>query len=180
MRWETCGRRAVYLSDWVEVWLDDVEVPGGQRFEHHVLRFPRPSVAAVVLRGEATLLLWRHRFITDSWGWEIPAGWTDHPDEGLEVAVRREIEEETGHRAAHVEPMTSYHALSGISPMRYTVFLATEVTRIGDPTDGSESTRVEWVPLADIPRLAAAGHISDGPSLTALSYYLGIHRAVGH
>ena len=84
------------------------EVPGGQRIEHHELRFPRASVTAVVVDGDRVLLLWRHRFITNAWGWEVPAGWAD-PGEDPEDAVRREIEEETGWRAATVTPMTSYN-----------------------------------------------------------------------
>jgi hypothetical protein len=75
VRWETHGRRPVYRSEWVEVWLDDVETDPGRRFDHHVLRFPRESVSAVALQGDNVLMIWRHRFITDSWGWEVPAGW---------------------------------------------------------------------------------------------------------
>jgi hypothetical protein len=78
LRWTVHGHRDVYASDWVRVSLDDVEIPGGDRFEHHVVHFPRASVTAVVTdEAGAVLLLWRHRFITGTWGWEIPAGWGD-------------------------------------------------------------------------------------------------------
>ena len=40
-------------------------------------------------------MLWRHRFITDSWGWEIPAGGVD-AGETPEDAAAREVLEETG------------------------------------------------------------------------------------
>jgi 8-oxo-dGTP pyrophosphatase MutT (NUDIX family) len=26
-------------------------------------------------------MIWRHRFITDTWGWEVPAGWADDGEE---------------------------------------------------------------------------------------------------
>lgn len=178
MQWHVHDRRPVYQSPWVEVWLDDVELPGGQHVEHHELRFPRASVTAVVVQDDQVLLLWRHRFITEAWGWEVPAGWAD-PGEDPETAIRREIEEETGWRAATVTPMTTYNAISGIGNMRFTAYLATDPTHISDPADQAEATRVEWHPIADIAKLTAAGHIPDGPSITALSYYLGIHRA-GH
>jgi 8-oxo-dGTP pyrophosphatase MutT (NUDIX family) len=174
-RWTVHGTRAAYRSPWVEVWLDDVEQPGGHRFEHHVVKFPNPSVGTIVVDGDRTLLLWRHRHITDAWGWEIPAGWVD-PGEDPAAAAAREIEEETGYRAATVEPLVTYHPLSGISTMRYSVFLGTDVTSTGATVDPAESTRVEWVPLVDLPKLAAAGQIVDGPSLMALSYYLGMRR----
>jgi 8-oxo-dGTP pyrophosphatase MutT (NUDIX family) len=176
LRWHSYGRRPVYRSDWVDVWLDDVEIPGIGRVEHHVLTMPRPSMTSVVCDAEGRLLLiWRHRFITDSWGWEVPAGWAE-PDEDLEQAIRREVEEETGWRPGEVTPMTAYNALSGISTMRFTSFHITGCTHIGPPTDPSESTRIEWFRQDAVPALAAKGLIADGPSLTALSYYLGIYR----
>jgi len=157
--------------------LDDVEIPGDTRFEHHVVHFPRASVTAVVTDddGSRVLLLWRHRFITDSWGWEVPAGWAD-PGEDHADAIAREIEEETGYRPAEIRPMTRYNALSGISDMQFTAFIASGARRIGPPTDHSESSRVEWIQLAEIPKLAAEGQIHDGPSLTALMYYLAVER----
>ena len=96
MKWTVHGRRTLYESDWVNLSLEDVELAEGRRLEHHVIRMPRQSVA-VVVRDDAdrVLLLWRHRFITDTWGWEIPAGWVD-PGETAEEAARREVEEETG------------------------------------------------------------------------------------
>ncbi len=176
MRWTVHGHRDVYASEWVKVSLDDVEIPGGRRFEHHVLHFPRASVTAVVIDDhEQVLLIWRHRFITDSWGWEVPAGWADVGEDPA-TAIRREIEEETGYRAGPTRPMTAYNALSGISDMQFTAFLVTGAQRVGPPSDHGESSRVEWVPLTRVPGLAAEGQIQDGPSLTALTYYLAVER----
>lgn len=177
LRWTSHGRRPVYQSDWVNVWLDDVEIPGVGRIEHHVLTMPRPSMTSVILdeAEDRVLLIWRHRFITDTWGWEVPAGWAE-PGEDLEQAIRREVEEETGWRPGTVTKMTEYNALSGLSTMHFTSFYITECTQIGAPSDPSESSRVEWVPTGAVRKLATEGLISDGPSLTALSYYLGIHR----
>jgi 8-oxo-dGTP pyrophosphatase MutT (NUDIX family) len=175
MKWKTRGQRKIYHSEWVELWLDDVEIPGGRRFEHHVLRFPRQSTTAVVVQNEKVLMIWRHRFITDSWGWEVPAGWTD-PGENPATAIRREIEEETGWRAHDVEPMTSYYAINGIGDMRFTTFLCHNAIHIGNPTDTDETDRVGWIPIKDLPKLIATDQILDGPSLMALSYYVGVYR----
>jgi hypothetical protein len=49
---------------------------------------------------------------------------------------------------------------------------ADTATRIGPPADAFESERVGWVPLGDIPRLAADGKISSGTTLSALFYAL--------
>jgi 8-oxo-dGTP pyrophosphatase MutT (NUDIX family) len=176
MRWRVHSRRVIYESGWVNLYVDDVELPDGHHVAHHVLDMPRRSVGAIVVDHQGrTLLVWRHRFITDKWGWEVPAGWVD-PGEDPEFAVRREIEEETGWRPGLVERLIEYHPLSGLSSMHYTVFLASDAERISEPPDSNEISRVEWVPLADIPMMAAKGQIADGPSLLILGYYLGVHR----
>ena len=167
----------MYDSPWVRVDLADVEIPGGKRFEHHVLAMPRTSNTAVITDGQdRVLLIYRHRFITGRWGWEVPGGWGDPGEQPIDT-IRREVEEETGWRPGDVSVMTEYFAMAGISDAHFTVFHVTVSTRVGEPEDKSEASRVEWIGLDAVRRLAAEGEITDGPSLAALSYYLGIYRS---
>jgi 8-oxo-dGDP phosphatase len=172
MKWTVHGRRTLYESDWVNLSLEDVELAEGRRLEHHVIRMPRRSVAVVVRDdAERVLLLWRHRFITDTWGWEIPAGWAD-PGESPEEAARREVEEETGWTSGPLTELVRYYAVPGISDLRFTLYQADGATHQGDPPDPSESTRVEWEPIADLRKLIDKGQLTDGPSLMGLSLAL--------
>jgi len=96
MRWKVRGQRTLYRSDWVNVEVADVELPDGRRLDHHVLRMHRQSASAAVIDDQGrVLMLWRHRFITDRWGWELPCGWVN-PGEDPAEATRREVLEETG------------------------------------------------------------------------------------
>lgn len=175
MEWKSYGRRLVYGSPYVEVWLDDVDIPGVGRVDHHVITMPKASTTSVVTDDQGRfLLLYRHRFITGRWGWEVPAGWAE-PGEDSAVAIAREIEEETGWRPGRVEPLIEYDALAGISTMHFRCFHATGCELVGVPVDASEG-RVEWLSEAEVVKLLASGDVSDGPSLAALSYYLGPHR----
>ncbi|CAN3984794.1 NUDIX hydrolase [Kitasatospora purpeofusca] len=177
--WPVHGRRQVYGSSWVELWLDEVDIPGTGRIEHHVVRMPRASTTAVVTDDDGRfLLIHRHRFITGRWGWEVPAGWADPGEEPAE-AIAREVEEETGWRPGRVEPLTEYDAMSGISDAHFRAYHVTGCTRIGEPQDISEAARVEWLPEAEVIDLLVTGGIPDGPSHAALSYYLGPHRLAG-
>ena len=126
MRWIVHGERALYSSPWVGLRLADVEIPGGERFEHHVVRVPREAAGCVVHDPErGVLLLWRHRFITDTWGWEIPAGAVDDGETPAEAAAR-EVREETGWRPGPVEHLVTYQPSNGLSDQRFNVFLAAE------------------------------------------------------
>jgi len=176
-RWTVHGRRAMYESDWVNVYLDAVELPDGHQIDHHVLTFPKASQTAVVLNDarDHVLLIWRHRFITDTWGWEVPAGWVE-PGEDPEASIRREILEETGYTVGHIEPMVSYNALSGISTMRFTAYVAIQARYTSEVEDHNESSRTRWHSMDDVARLVRQREVQDGPSLAALAYYRAFHQ----
>ncbi|MDX8035957.1 NUDIX hydrolase [Lentzea sp. BCCO 10_0856] len=167
--WTVHGTRRIYDSEWMSVDLDDVEVPRGERFEHHVLRLPYPSTGVVVVEGENVLLMWRHRFTTGVWGWEIPAGRLE-AGETAEVAAVRETEEETGYRV-RVEPLITMNPLNGISSHVTHVFVGSGAVKTGEH-DPAEAARVEWVPLNEIPALIRKGQIPCGITLAALTTYL--------
>jgi 8-oxo-dGTP pyrophosphatase MutT (NUDIX family) len=176
MRWTVHGERVLYSSPWVNLHLADVEVPDGPRFEHHVVRMPFPAVGTVVHeQARGLLLLYRHRFITDTWGWEIPAGRAE-AGESLEVAARRECLEETGWSPGPLDHLVTYQYAHGVSDGRFALFLAHGATHVGDPTDTAESERIEWVPVEEVRRLVREGAVPDGLSLTALLWVLAFDQ----
>jgi 8-oxo-dGTP pyrophosphatase MutT (NUDIX family) len=172
VKWTVHGERSLYDSEWVGLALVDVEIPGKSRFDHHVVRVPSHAAGAVVFDPDrGVLLLWRHRFITDTWGWEIPAGRLD-PGETAEHAAAREVLEETGWRPSGLRSLVSYHPTNGLSDQCFHLFIAGGAEHEGDPTDETESERIEWVPVQKVAELARDGGIGDGLSLTALLYAL--------
>ncbi len=147
MRWTVHGERIIYDSPWVRLALTDIEVPGGPRFDHHVIRMPAEASGTVVHDPDrGVLLLWRHRFTTDTWGWEVPAGRIDDGETPEQTAVRETLEE-TGWRPGPVRRLTTYFPHNGSSDATFHLFAAAGATEVGAPTDPSESERVEWVPL---------------------------------
>lgn len=170
MRWTVHGERLIYESEWMNLALVDVEVPAERRYEHHVLRMPYVAAGVTIYRpDQGVLLLWRHRFITDTWGWEIPAGAAE-PGESVEDAARREVLEEAGWRVGALSPLVRYHPMNGVSDQTFHLFFATEAEYVSEPTDPSESERVEWVPLDELRAGMQSGKVVDGLTLTALSF----------
>jgi 8-oxo-dGTP pyrophosphatase MutT (NUDIX family) len=176
MRWTVHGERSIYDSEWVGLSLVDVELPDGHRFEHHVVRMPAGASGVVVddpARG--VLLLWRHRFATDTWGWEVPAGRIE-AGETPEEAGRRETLEETGWEPGPLTHLTTYFPHNGTSDMTFHLFAADGATHRGEPSDPFEAERVEWVPWPEVRRLIGSGQVGDGLSLTALLWVLALER----
>ena len=168
VRWTVHGEREIYDSEWMRLVLVDVEIPGVDRFDHHVVRYPQPASGTVVRDPDrGVLLLWRHRFITDTWGWEIPACRIER-GETPEQAAARETLEETGWRPGPLTLLGSYAPSNGSSDQMFHVFVADGAAHVGDPSDIGESERIEWVPVTEVRRLIAAGGFTDGLSLTSL------------
>src|SRR2546426_7453652 len=135
MRWTIHGERPIYQSDWVSLTMVDIELPDGRRFDHHVVRAGAPASGVVVLDPDRGLLLiWRHRFITDTWGWEIPAGRMD-AGETPEAAAARETLEETGWQPGPMQTLVAFHPTNGLSDQVFHIFLANGAPHVGEPSD---------------------------------------------
>lgn len=167
--WIDRGDTLIYDSEWVRLVTTDVEMPDGTRIDHHVVRMPRPASGTIIVRDGHVLLLWRHRFITDTWGWEIPAGAID-PGETAERAAVREAAEESGWRPRAVEALCSFHPANGVLDQTFHVFVCHDAEHQGAPSDPNEAARIEWVPLAEVRALLTGGAIGDGLSFAAISY----------
>ena len=131
-----------------------------------------PGAGVVVARADRqVLLLWRHRFITGSWGWEVPLGRIEDGESPAEAAAR-EFEEETGWRAGPLRHLISVHPTPGISDSAHHVYRADEATHLGSPADAFESERIAWVPLDQVPDLIGRGEIVSATTASALLYLL--------
>lgn len=170
-RWRTFGERTVYEDAYVRLGQADVEVPGGERIWHDVIRLHRGALMVLLDDQDQVLMLWRHRFVPDRWGWELPGGLVDS-DEEPSAAAARELEEETGYRAGDVEYIGSFQPMPSMADAERLMFLGTDPERVGEPTDLSEAARVEWIPLESIPRMIDEGEIWSASSLVALARVL--------
>jgi ADP-ribose pyrophosphatase len=86
---------------------------------------------------------------------EFPAGLVgdlhDDPDELLETAAERELEEETGYKAARMEYLTEGPPSAGLSSEILTFFLARELQQVSEGGgDHTESIEVHKIPLSRV------------------------------
>ena len=90
---------------------------------------------------------------------ELPAGLVgdDMAGEASEIAAERELEEETGYRAAHWRNVGEFYSSPGMVSESFTLLIATGLTRVGEGggVDG-EDIIVHRVPLDRIADFVAA------------------------
>lgn len=171
MEWKVGSERPLYVDDWLDIRVADVELPDGQHLEHRLVR-TKPGAGAVVINGDQqVLLLWRHRFITGTWGWEIPIGRIEEGESPIDAAAR-EFEEETGWRPGQLRPLIYVQPTPGLSTSEHHIFRADEATYIGEAADKSEAERVDWLRLADLRALIGKAEITSGTTIAALLYVL--------
>jgi 8-oxo-dGTP pyrophosphatase MutT (NUDIX family) len=95
-----------------------------------------------------------------------------NPGETPEAAAARETLEETGWRPGPLRPLVNYHPTNGISDQTFHTFVADGASHVGAPTDIGESERIEWVPVRELRGIVLDNGMTDGMSLTAITFAL--------
>jgi 8-oxo-dGTP pyrophosphatase MutT (NUDIX family) len=167
MRWKNLSEHTVYENKWLTVNLADVELPGGKHLDHFLIRQRPVALCAAVNDHNEVLLLWRHRFIPDTWGWELPAGVVD-PSETIEQAAGREMLEETGWRPVGLEHLITVEPSNGLSDAQHHVYWADGAEYVCEPEDDFESEKRAWIPLDRVPAMVTAGEIRSANTVAAL------------
>jgi ADP-ribose pyrophosphatase len=166
-------KRPIYQSRWVGLEHWSVQLPDGSLIpDHHVVVYPRPAVG-IVARDDAGrfLLIDHYRFITNTRGWEIPAGGVDEGETILGDAAR-ELLEETGHTAAGWQLLGWYHPSNGSSNQVFHLVSATDLQQIASVTDTNESIACQWFTAAEALGMLQRNEVQDGFSLTGLAWAL--------
>jgi ADP-ribose pyrophosphatase len=116
-------------------------------------------VVVAVTDDQRLLLVEQHRIPLDGRVIELPAGMVGDKgeDEPFEVGATRELEEETGWRAGHMDFLTCGPASPGRTRYYYHFYRARDLVRTGSGGgDEFEAITVHEAPLDDIDRWLAA------------------------
>lgn len=170
--WQTFGEKMIYDSRWVRLALVDVEALNGQRWDHHVVHLDRIAIALVVDAADRALMLWRYRFATDQWGYELLGGLVEAGEQAATTAAREAAEESGWRPVGEPEHLVTFQPLPGQVTAQTDVYLWREAEQVGESTDTEEAGRVEWVPLSRVTELAQRQELLGAGTMVALLYYL--------
>lgn len=166
--------KTVYSNWWLTLNVDKVEKPDGSIVEHEVVIGPDAAGMVVMNDADGMLMIWRHRFMPDTWGWEIPGGAVD-PGEEPRITAERECLEETGWAVTgQSRHLSRHHPSCGLVRQTFDLYLTENAEYRGDPVDKNEAACVAWRSLSDVSADMSNGMISDG--LTQLAVSLAFAR----
>lgn len=150
----------------VQKW--QVLLPDGKTAPREMVLHPGAAAVVPVDENGDVMLVRQHRIAIDKITWEIPAGKLDKKGEDPFLAAQRELEEETGLRAAHWQELTCLATTPGFCNERITIYLATGLSQHEQHTDEDEFLNLEKMPLKEAVARCMRGEFTDGKTIVGL------------
>ena len=144
--------------------------PDGSLHAREVARHPGAVTILPLLDDGRVCLIRNYRVAVDQTLIELPAG-TLEPGEEPAATARRELEEETGYRAAEVRQLCEFYMSPGVLSERMVLFLATGLTRGPTRLEGGEQIEPFVVSWDEAMALIRRGEIRDSKTLVGLLWY---------
>jgi ADP-ribose diphosphatase len=149
--------------------------PDGREHVHETVVHPGAVTILPLVNNDAVCLIRNFRPSVGQTLLELPAG-TLEPGEDPLTTARRELEEETGYQAEHIEPLLQFFMSPGILNERMHLYLATGLVAGAQSLDAGEQIENLVVPWSEALTMARDGRIQDAKSLAGLLYYEVLRR----
>jgi ADP-ribose pyrophosphatase len=161
------SRRVIHKGRKFDFEMVNVRLPSGRTVEREVVRHPGAVLIVPVLDSGEIVLIRNYRIALGQTILECPAG-TLEPPEPPETCAARELIEETGYRAATIQPLGWFYTTPGLTDEKMHAFLARGLSPAGQDLQDDECITVSSVPAAEAFRMIDRGEIRDAKSMLAL------------
>lgn len=162
-------RKILYQGAVVDLGLETVELPDGNRLDLEVVRHPGGAAVVALDDRHRVCLLRQYRHAAGGWLWELPAGKLDAGEAALTTA-QRELEEEAGLRAESWTLLVRVLTTPGFCDEVIHLFLATGLREVPSRHQAHECIEVHWRPFDEAMTMARRGDIQDAKTLLGLFY----------
>lgn len=166
--------RVIHRGRYLTFRVDTVERADGTRAQRDICGHPGAVAIVALDAADRVLLVRQFRLATGRSLLEIPAGTLDVAADGTveapETAAPRELEEETGHRAATWRKLGTFWTAPGFATEEMHLYVATGLTKVRDELGEDEDEQLELVrmPWREAVALAESGGIEDAKSLVGI------------
>ena len=163
----TIESRLAYQGKIINVRVDTVRLPHGGAGTREVVEHSECVCIVPMDDQRNVIIVSQYRKAVEETLLEIPAGSVEQ-GEVSEVAVLRELEEETGYTAGNLHHLPSFWMTPGFCTERMHAYMATGLQPGSPHPDEDETVSVVKVPLDSIPDMIRQGSIVDAKSITSL------------
>ena len=167
----------VYTGRVVNLDIDEVRFPNGHVGELEMIRHSGASAIVPFLTDPdgddpQILLIRQYRYAADGFLYEVPAGRLE-PGEDPADCARRELREETGCSAAHIERLFTMYTTPGFTDERIHLFMASGLTRGDTQLEADEIAEVVTLSLSRALEMIQRNEITDCKTALAVLYVAG-------
>ena len=155
----------------MDFWECEVKLPDGKMAKWDLIHHPGGAAVLPIDDNGNAILVRQYRLGVDQELLEIPAGKAE-PGETPEETVRREMEEEIGHVAGHIEKLMVFCPAPAYSEERTTIFLATDLKKTRENPDEDEFVTIERHAPAKLLQMIRNGKLTDGKTIAAVMAYM--------
>jgi ADP-ribose pyrophosphatase len=159
--------RIVYNGGHIQVREDRVIEPAGRECAREIVVHPGAVCIVAQPSPEEVILIRQYRHAAGRELLEIPAG-TLHEGEDPRACAVRELEEETGYRAASMTERARFFTTPGFTTELMYLYEASGLTKTQTNPDDDEVIEVDIVSTADALRMVDDGRIQDAKSILGL------------
>jgi len=171
----TVASQRVYEGRLINLRVDTVRLENGRLTTREIVEHPGAVAVVALDEDDSVVLVRQFRKAAEGELLEIPAG-TLEDNEEPSACARRELEEETGYRARHLEQIGGIYTSPGFCTEFIHFYLATGLQKGRSTPEDDEAIEIIKVPFSDIPALISRGEICDGKSIAGLLSVLLLRR----
>jgi len=157
----------IYDGKLIKVVKETVRLANGKERPREIVVHPG-AVALVVVDNDGKLIMVRqYRRAVDRVLLEIPAG-TRETGEDAQACALREVREETGYAAGHIERLGGFFSAPGFCTEFLECFLLTDLSESPGQADDDENIEIDRLTLAQAKDAITSGQICDAKSICGI------------
>lgn len=164
---KTLSTKLIYQGKILNLRVDQITLPNGKEGAREVVESSQAVAVVALKNNNDVLLVSQYRYPVGQVLIELPAGKLDR-EESPEQCARRELQEETGYTAKHMEKICEFYTTPGFSTELIHIFFATGLSEGEQSPDEDEFVKVTEVSYAEAIKMIHAGKIRDAKSIAGL------------
>ncbi|MEH7076485.1 NUDIX hydrolase [Neobacillus drentensis] len=171
MVWKISSSRKEQV-DRFGVVIEKVIVPNGEEKDFSYLDFAKGVCILPITEEKEIICIKQYRHAIKSWEWELPAGMIEKESDSPQETAKKELEEETGHKAEYWLDLGSFFPSPGSTSEEIYLFAAAGLSTTEQNLESSEQIEVHKLTMHEVKTLVEKGEFKHGAGLAAILRYM--------